>query len=406
MRGNSPILIFLGLLFFNLFFGAFNSTTQGASTIDTFFLPDISITPNPVVLGQQITIIKNIWPEPPTGYSYQEIIFTIFDSNDNYREIGRNSTQPETGRFYYSWTPDISGDFLFIFTYPGETIAENTYTSCQSNNSITIYSSLPTATSTPSPFTTPSPVPIPIPTPTSTSTPTANPTTSININCQSSTTYSNLIVNIQGTLRAKNSGLADSLIQLSYSADSGKSWTPLTTLKTDDTGTFQTVWTISETGDYFLRATYEGNLDLPPASTTVHFAFLPVEDDSCFSIASNSTVKALTFNSTCKELCFEVSGEKGTIGYIEAIIPKNLLKEGNSIKAYIDGEQVEYEISSTENSWICFFNYSHSTHQITLKLITEQTNQPQLSNEIILVGILVIFGLILAFEAFLFRNKK
>ncbi len=362
---NRPFFIFGVFLIFILSFEALISTAQAAQ-INTSFLPNTSITPNPAGPGQQITMIKTISPQPPSGYSYEPITVSVIDSNGNYRTIGVNSTQPGTGTFYFSWTPDITGKYLVIFTYPGQTLAGNTYTRCQSNDSFVVDGSLPTAAPTPSP--------LPTPTPTSTSTPNPGIETSLNVNCQSSTTYSNFKVNIEGTLIANNSGLSDSLIQLSYSVDGGHSWTQLTQVSTDDTGAFRAVWTPLVTGNYFLRATYEGNSDLASADTIVHFAVLPFEDNSVFSVASNSTVTALAFNSTSQELSFKVSGETGTKGYVNVYISKSLMNDTSNLKVYFDKELLKPVTQSMGDSWLVSFTYHHSVHTLTLALNSDTSN--------------------------------
>lgn len=385
MRENRPVFIFGIFLMAILFFGVFISTAQ-AATINTSFLSDTSITPNPAGLGQQIRIIKTISPEPPAGYSYHGIGFSVIDSNGNYQIVGTNSTQPGTGTFYFSYTPDIAGEYLCMFNYPGETLAGNVYSGCQSNNSFLVDSSLPT----------PSPTPTSMPTPTSNST--TNLGTALNVYCQSSTTATNFKVNIQGTLTADNSGISDASIQLSYSVDGGNSWTPLTFVSTDNGGVFQAVWTPLVSGNYFLRALYEGNSELAPANTTVNFAVLPFEDDSVFSVASNSTVTALAFNSTSQELSFKVSGETGTTGYVNVYISKSLMSDGSNLKVYFDQENLQPVTQSIGESWLVSLTYHHSIHTVTLALNSDTSNiQTQTQNlQYITAG---VAGTILAIAA-------
>ena len=399
MSKNRPAFVFAGILIYILFFGALISTGQ-AATINTSFLPDGSIAPNPAGLGQTIMMIKTISPQPPSGYSYQPITVNVIDSNGNYRTIGVNSTQTGTGTFYFSWVPDITGKYLVIFTYPGGTLAGNTYTRCQSNDSFLVDGSLPTAAPTPSPL------PTPMPAPTSTNTTAQKLETSLNVNCQSSTTYSNFKVNIQGTLTANNSGLSDSAILLSYSVDGGSSWTPLTFVSTDNTGAFQAVWTPLVTGNYYLRATYGGDSELASASTIVHFAVLPFEDNSVFSVASNSTVTALAFNSTDQKLSFKVSGETGTTGYVNIYISKSLMSDTSNLKVYFDQELLQPVTQSIGDSWLVSFTYHHSVHAVSLALNSGTSNiQTQTQNlQYITAG---VAGAILAIAAVmvLLKNK-
>jgi hypothetical protein len=356
------VLIFV----FSLFCGPFISTAQ-AATVNTSF-SDTSITPEIAAVGQEITVISTISPEPPSGWAYHGITFNVIDSNGNYRNIGSNKTQTGTGLFHFSWIPDIAGAYLCTITYPGETLDGNVYTRCQSNISFLVDPSLPTATPAPTPL------PTPEPTPASNSNSTQGIETTLNVNCQSSTTYSNFRVNIQGTLTAYNSEVSDAPIQLSYSVDGGNSWTPLTFVSTDDNGAFQAVWTPLVTGNYFLRATFEGDSELASASTTVHFAVLPFEDNSVFSVTSNSTVTTLAFNSTSQELSFKVSGETGTTGFVNVYVSKALMSDASNLIVYFDQELLPPVTQSIGDSWIVSFTYHHSIHTVALALNSGPSN--------------------------------
>ena len=112
-------------------------------------------------------------------------------------------------------------------------------------------------------------------------------------------------------MTSNGASLSDSSILLSYSVDGGNSWTPLTLVNTDDSGRFSAVWTPSVTGNYFLKAVYNGDSAYSNVTTIVHFAILPFEEKNVFSVASNSTVSAFDFNSTSEELSFRVNGGAG-----------------------------------------------------------------------------------------------
>jgi hypothetical protein len=393
---NRIVFIFGLFLISSLFFGVFISTAQ-AATVNTT-MSEISVTPNPAGLGYQISVVGTISPQPPSGYSYRPIVMSTIDRNGNYRTISTNSTQPGSGTFYFSWIPDITGDYQFIFTYPGETLAGNVYTRCQRNTSFSVDQSLPTPA--------PTSIPTQTPAPESNNSSTPKIETSLNINCQSSTTYSNFKVNIQGTLKVNNAGLSDSPIQLSYSVDGGNSWIPLTFLSTDYTGAFQAVWTPLVTGTYFLRATYEGNSELSPASTIVHFAVLPVEDTSVFSVASNSTVTGLAFNSTSQTLGFKVSGETGTTGYVNVYISKSLMNDTSNLAVYFDQELLQPVTQSMGDSWLVSFTYHHSVHTVALALNSDTSNiqMPAQNLPYITAGVASAF-LVIAVVIVLLKSK-
>jgi hypothetical protein len=366
-----PVLFFGVLLIFSLFSEASISTAQ-AAPVNTS-ISNLLISPNPAGSGYQISIIGSISPEPPPGYSYRAILLSTIDRNGNYRTLSVNSTHPGSGAFSFYWIPDITGAYLFIITYPGEPLGGINYTRCQRNATFTVDPSLPTPTS--------SPIPTQTPTTEWNSSSSPKTETTLNVNCQSTTTYTNFKVNIQGTLTSNNAGLSDSPIRLSYSVDGGNSWESLTFLTTDSTGTFQAVWTPLVTGTYFLRATYEGTSELSPANNIVHFSVLPVEDISVFSVASNSTVTALTFNSASQELSFKVGGETGTTGYLKVYISKLLMSDASNLKVYFDQELLQPATQSAGDSWLVSFTYPHSVHTVVLALNSGTSNiQPQTQN--------------------------
>jgi parallel beta-helix repeat protein len=85
-----------------------------------------------------------------------------------------------------------------------------------------------------------------------------------------------------------------------------------------------------------------------------------------YSVESNSTITGLTFNSQKKELSFNVSGLSGTTGYANVTIAKSYLPNHDKIKVFIDKNQVDFDVSETDDSWILPLNYLHSTHQVRI----------------------------------------
>jgi predicted amino acid dehydrogenase len=144
------------------------------------------------------------------------------------------------------------------------------------------------------------------------------------------------------------------------------------------------------TGNYLINATYAGDSTHSRASTIVNLAVTPFasqDTQEVFSVASNSTVSDLVFNSTSRELSFTVTGISGTTGYVEVNIAKTLVDDITSVKAYIDGNGIEYTTTSTADSWLLQFNYHHSTHTIILDLgQTEPESLAEISQAPLAVG--------------------
>lgn len=191
----------------------------------------------------------------------------------------------------------------------------------------------------------------------------------LDFSCKSSTSNSGFNVEINGDLTLEGTAVPDAPILLSYSVTGGKTWKDLTLVYTDKDGHYSTTWLPSVTGNYLLKAYYEGDINNLPASSQINFALTTVtEENTIFSVSSNSTVTALQFNSTASELSFTVSGPSGTKGYVKCAIAKSLVSNPESIKLFLDGNQLSYDVTSTEVSWLLFFTYSHSAHRISINL--------------------------------------
>lgn len=87
-----------------------------------------------------------------------------------------------------------------------------------------------------------------------------------------------------------------------------------------------------------------------------------------FSVASNSTVTDLSFNSTSLELSFIVVGPSGTTGLTRVTIVKTLAADVTNLKVFLDEKPLQYSTTETEDSWVVSFAYTHSTHHVMLAL--------------------------------------
>jgi hypothetical protein len=124
----------------------------------------------------------------------------------------------------------------------------------------------------------------------------------------------------------------------------------------------------SVTGNYIVKARWEGNSTFNEASTTVNLALTPYSEQNIFSATSNSTMSEFAFNSNSKELSFRVSGPPETTGYVNVYIPKSLVSDISDLKVYVDGNLITYSNESQMDSWVVSFTYSHSVHKVTIDL--------------------------------------
>jgi len=148
-----------------------------------------------------------------------------------------------------------------------------------------------------------------------------------------------------------------------------------------------------------IKANYEGDANTLGASSEIlNFAVTDLaEKNTMFSVSSNSTVTSLAFNSTISELSFRVTGHSGTKGYVKCAIAKSLVSNAENIKVSLDGNQLSYDITSTEDSWLLYFTYSHSSHHVKINLPTNADENTLPSQEywtlIFAVITIALFGI-------------
>ena len=191
---------------------------------------------------------------------------------------------------------------------------------------------------------------------------------SLYASAMSSEYESSFKVNINGNLTFNGTGMSGAPILLSYSITGGQSWQDLTFVYTGSDGSYSAKWLPSVTGNYQLKAVYKGGEDYLGTVNIVNFAMEPYAEQSVFSVTSNSTISELSFNSASAELSFSVSGENGTIGYVNVCIPKSLIGDISSLKLFLDSNQIDYTAKSESDSWLLYFTYHHSSHLVTISL--------------------------------------
>jgi hypothetical protein len=63
---------------------------------------------------------------------------------------------------------------------------------------------------------------------------------------------------------------------------------------------------------------------------------------------------------TSSELSFTVNGTSGNTGYVKVTIAKSLVSNAENVKVYLDGNQLNYEVTSNTDSWLLTFMYLHA----------------------------------------------
>jgi hypothetical protein len=201
--------------------------------------------------------------------------------------------------------------------------------------------------------------------------------------------------------------LQNKTVVLSYTFSGLDSWIPISSSLTNEQGEYSMQWINSASGTFTLKTEWSGDSTSMGTSNTTTLSFLPTQNQQVFVFESNNTVTALAFDNQTSILSFNVNGPSNTTGFVRATIAKSLLANGENMQAYIDGRQLEYTVTSTDDSWVYCFSYSHSTHQISMHIeakATEPSPQP-VGSEIVLIAIVALFGVILGVLVYSFSRR-
>lgn len=169
----------------------------------------------------------------------------------------------------------------------------------------------------------------------------------------------------------------------------------------------------SASGNYLVKATWLGDNIYSPVSKIVSFAVQPSNNQAkdTFSVASNSSLSSLKFDSSNDALAFSVSGPSGTSGYVQVCIPKTLLKDATNLKVTLYGNNVAYQPVDSGDVWVIIFTYHHSSHNVVIALNEKASGDilgsiaSGLQSWVVLVGIIVVLVAAIAVLLVLFRRK-
>jgi parallel beta-helix repeat protein len=227
--------------------------------------------------------------------------------------------------------------------------------------------------------------------------------TFISISTSPSTTYVGFAVNINGTLHdIYGNGLENQTVILYYTFPGADTWVPITSDTTDPLGKYYVEWVTPATGSFTIKAEWIGNTTHFGANNIISLSTIPYQNEFVFSVESNSTISAVTFNTPSLELSFTVTGQAGTTGYVKVTVAKSLLSNIADVKVYLDRNQTEYSVISQEDSWILTFTYTHSSRHVTISFKTALTSEVF---PMWIIGVAVAMIVVVA-VTFLSRKRK
>jgi outer membrane protein assembly factor BamB len=201
--------------------------------------------------------------------------------------------------------------------------------------------------------------------------------TSLSLSLNSQTSLLGFSVTMKGELlMANQSSVSNARVKFSYSINDGQSWNDITSSFTSADGSYSAVWTPAATGTFLVRASYDGLYPYQSSQKNVELSVLPYNNQYVFAVSSNSTVSSLAFNSQSNTLSFTVSGPSDTTGYVDMQIAKNLVPDIANLKVNLDGSNLIYTTTSTSDSYLLHFTYTHSIHTVNVNLGTATTTSP------------------------------
>jgi len=196
-------------------------------------------------------------------------------------------------------------------------------------------------------------------------------------------------ISIKGKLADSNGvALTNENVVLSYSFQGIDGWIPISSSNTDTNGEYMIQWANTATGYFALKIQWSGNQAHLGCQNSTTVNILPYEDNKVFFVQSNSTLTALSFNSTAAELAFSVTGPSETQGYTQVFLEKSLISNPEGLKVLLDDAQIDYVLTALDDAWLITIYYSHSTHEITMQFQNETENSMN-QNPLLWIGLTV-----------------
>ncbi len=178
-------------------------------------------------------------------------------------------------------------------------------------------------------------------------------------------------VSISGKLTERQgTGLPSASVLLSYQVAGMSTWNPITSTITDVNGAYEATWFAAATGNFLLKAEWRGDEKHVGTYETTNVSVTRGEGETSFLVESNSTLSALAFNSTSKDISFTASGPSGTTGFVRFVVSKTLMENLTDFRVYLDGHQVQFTVTSEAQTYVLFFQYNHSAHTVLVKMLT------------------------------------
>lgn len=222
----------------------------------------------------------------------------------------------------------------------------------------------------------------------------------ISISVGSPSTRLGNAVNIKGILKGiEGKALSGETVMLSYTFAGLNSWTLIMSHTTDYQGNYQVSWLPTATGNYLIKAEWNGDV-AHSSITNMTMLSSYAYGDYVFFVESNSSVQDLAFDSQSKVLTFSVNGTEGTHGCVNVLVAKSLVSDINNLKVTLDDSIYDYAVSDFGDAWRISLTYQLSAHVFAIKFMDSWL----ISNWPIIVGGIVVA--IASLSLFVFARSK
>jgi hypothetical protein len=181
-------------------------------------------------------------------------------------------------------------------------------------------------------------------------------------------------VDVNGRLTdLTGTALPSASVLLSYQIPGMSTWNPIASDITDANGAYAITWLAPATGNFLIKIEWAGDSIYAGTPEFKNISVARGIGEALFLAESNSTLSSLAFNSTSKEISFTASGPSETTGYVRFIISKTLMENLTDFRVFLDGQQIQFTASSEGEMQFLYFQYSHSSHSILIKMASSAT---------------------------------
>jgi hypothetical protein len=232
-------------------------------------------------------------------------------------------------------------------------------------------------------------------------------TAALSLSTVASTVQIGSAIDFNGKLTSNETiPIVGELIVLSYLVPGAGEWIPLSSVTTDSDGAYSVTWIPTATGNFVMKAEWKDSESGSKAVVTKSISILRSASKSLFYVESNSTLSSMSFNATENVVSFNVSGSSGTMGSVKFIVSKELVPDPDVLQVYLDNRELEYTVVSGDGVWVLNFFYTHSMHDVLIKMQTSNGDFPLLYTVLIVFVSISASSVVLGLTVYFKKHQR